>query len=1538
MKTIDTEISNLVENMFPAFYEQDGENFVTFVKAYYEWLEQNHQLIELEDYTDFNVGDTIQQDTVTGTIVAEMDNGLLVYVDGLDTFKCFNVCAELLPITSSSGGSTLVTRGGMTKRLGTLFLARKLLELRDVDKTLDLFVIRFKEKYLKNIEFDIQTNKQLLVKNSLDLYRSKGTQRSIDLFFRLIYGATAEVYYPGDDVMRLSDGEWVRPRYIEISSSSVDRAISLVGKQVTGVTSGATAFVEKYIKRKIKDGYVHVLYVSNASGDFINRELLKSDSIYSDSPTVVGSLSSVEIITGSRLFKVGDVVSFNSTKGDHGLARVASISNRTGVVDFILIDGGFGYTESANSSYSAQELEKRTQSIVSEKVLTLSNVAATNTVAGIVAANGGSGYSNSDVAVVVSPWSNAYGKILTNGAGSIQTITMNDGGSGFYVLNPNVAVQNSSGGLSSGTSAVLVATTVEPSSYFKYFEDVNQIMATIDYDSSPSQSQFAIGELVFIGNSTVDKATGIILLNSNTSANSGTIILGVNAVAFSAGDKIKLETNTSITANVISFTYEGAKGKVMGVPNSAIFTLSSLIGTIDRGDEVYQLNSTNVETGNAIVSSASLSTTAGSIELSDLTGVFHRNRPLRVRNKTTTANLTSQQLTVGLYDISNNFVNTYNIPIYSTNTGTFANVLSVSAGSGASFRVGTISEAETIYLNTDLLSANNEPTVGANQEFMTVNINAAEYGFPKNPVGNSSAVIFSCLNFDQFTIGTIASLTSINPGADYNVDPYVLAYQPYITGFDLHDYIITVANTTGAFVQDERFEQQGIEQTVYDLTVSSAIGYTVGDKVYQGTIGAETATGIIDSITLSTNTIRVRDVTGTFAASATVLKDYSDAGLAATTSAVLLATVTITAKAIVKSSTPTTIYAKRIQFNNTFQVGMTIVGGSSGATGVITNIVEDRSTLQIGVNALIEGNVVTANGSVTSLQIVDSGVGYANGEIMLYTSADGLRSGEAKAVVEGIGTGSGYYKTSKGFLSGLSKVHDGDYYQEYSYEILSRIPLEKYADMYKKVMHAAGTRFFGSVLLEDILDASVNVGGTETLFSDFDFFRFNGNTGVSASNGVITVSNLDGNNAIRFANTDKVYYKTLSSNVALTPLVNAAAYYVTNATNTSIQLTTNPRLYTYPFNTANAGYGYIDIGRHNLRVGDYVRYTVATGNTSLYGLKANSNYFVAAATSNTVTLSAVSNAVYTTMSNNSLVLDATSNVAMYDISVTTVFFSPDGVKMYLGGNGNDRIHQFTLTTPWSIATAVYAGNNSVLASGEGNINEMYISPDGLNLYFTGTTLDGVTRKTMSTPWDITTATGNTFFDANTLISVADGSNTSTMSSMDFKPDGTKFYLNCSARDRAYQFNMSTPWDITTATYAGATPANLGDGTTAVNGIAFSQDGTKLYTVGQSNDRLWSGTLTTPWEANTYVADNEYCNMHFLSDSTMAPSTLFMSPDRSKFYMVDTTYDILYELSWYTSLPNGLTQSGHSLSIAPINILPSNTVNSNGHIIETVNEI
>lgn len=1216
MKIIEQAISPLIESQFPQFYKQEGPSFIAFVKAYYEWLEDSTQYLTLDDASGFNVGDTISQlladnVPVTGTIISKEGNTIGVTHDSLEQFRCIDNCGVVHEVESSSGAVTFIrisTPGGL------IYQARNLMNYRDIDSTIDRFILQFKEKYLKNIQFDTATNKKLLVKNSLDLYRSKGTERSIDLFFKLVYGTDAEVYYPGDDLFRLSDGEWVQPRYIEITST--DRAIDYVGRQITGVTTGATAFVERYIKRRVKNSIVAILYISNIRGQFENGETLKTDRIYPDSPKVVGSLNEVQVITGGRQFAVGDTVNFTTSKGADGQARVAAVTNRTGVVDFLFNEGGFGYTLNA-------------ESIVSEKVIALTNVVTSNTLDTLTVVSGGSGYSNTDKVVVVSPAVNATATLVTDDLGAIAEVSVLNPGSGFLVNSPtNILVTNATDGSTTGTLATFTANTKYQNSYFTYMELVVQPLANIVFESA--NSDFANGESIFTYhvNNAVAGAGKIISVSQDTGSANGELFVSVVNGTFTNTSVIYTTGNTK-TATANSTTDRTATGKVMGIPSNAQFTVqSSLI--LQPDTVIFQSDATG-EIANCVITNATV--TGGglqSLDVTNLRGVFTPNLPIRLRANTSTAVLLDTAMNIGVYDITDAYYpNNY---VYTTTTSTNAMLTSASFGFGAGFEVQNIGEVETIFLGTDLLASNNEEWLDgslvpqANQEFMTLPIANYAYGFPKNPQGNSADIIYSCLNFEKFDIGVIGGLTSIDPGAEYNVDPFVLVREPLISAFSRNDYIMEIENPTRLFTPGERILQTSANLQFYELTLEDESGFVIGEKVYQGTVPSETATGVITDIFPANNIIKVNQVTGTFVTSANTFS-YISAATSNTTS-VQLVEETAEAKGIVKSGNSSVLFIKRISFNNTFEAGGTISGQNSDAEATIKSIIEDESVRQIGLNANVTANVVTANGTATSLQVIDSGFGYSNGAIVNFVSEDGARSGEARLIVSGAGVGSGYYRSSKGFISADKFLHDSDYYQEYSYEVLSKLPFDKYSEIFKKVMHTSGTRVFGSVVLTEEANTILTVAESNTAQTLFERIQFNSNSAIT--DGAIVFDNDYPNNALIFANGDLVIYEALGGNTAVQPLSNGASYFVVNANTTSIKLATNSRVIQQTFNANtdvinNANLqianNFILLNRHNFNDNDVVRYITPAGNTAVTGLTNNSVYFIVSANSSGVKLS-----------------------------------------------------------------------------------------------------------------------------------------------------------------------------------------------------------------------------------------------------------------------------------------------------------------------------
>jgi hypothetical protein len=376
MSVIEKNLSVFIEKQFPAFYRDEGPVFVAFVKEYYRWLEER-TVAANKKKTGQWISVASQNNVVIGsntTFTTDIANGsqIAIYRDK-EFYEIFTVGSVSnntyltldAAVPSFSNVKTYWTDVALKRN--SLYDSRRLLEYTDVDTTLDDFIVHFKEKYLAGIQFDTNTNIRQLLKHTLDLYRAKGTPQALELLFRIVFGADIDLYYPNDDVFRLSDGEWKIPKYIEITLSNI--APDLVNKQLVGVTSGATAFVDRAVRRRVNDRLVDLLYISAVIGSFSTNELIDIAGVNKlnpvDRPIMIGSLSAVTVdlngVGGD--FAIGDIVDVYSALGSGAKARVSATANNSGILSYDLVDGGYGYENGAN-----------TQVLVSEKIMFLSNV------------------------------------------------------------------------------------------------------------------------------------------------------------------------------------------------------------------------------------------------------------------------------------------------------------------------------------------------------------------------------------------------------------------------------------------------------------------------------------------------------------------------------------------------------------------------------------------------------------------------------------------------------------------------------------------------------------------------------------------------------------------------------------------------------------------------------------------------------------------------------------------------------------------------------------------------------------------------------------------------------------------------------------------------------------------------------------------------------------------------------------------------------------------------------------------------------------
>jgi len=93
--------------------------------------------------------------------------------------------------------------------------------------------------------------------------------------------------------------------------------------------------------------------------------------------------------------------------------------------------------------------------------------------------------------------------------------------------------------------------------------------------------------------------------------------------------------------------------------------------------------------------------------------------------------------------------------------------------------------------------------------------------------------------------------------------------------------------------------------------------------------------------------------------------------------------------------------------------------------------------------------------------------------------ASGSKTGTAVAVLEHQGFGNGFYREKGGFLSDQKKLYDGYYYQDFSYEVQSKLTLDRYRDMLKQVLHVAGTKYFGALVHKVLANTNLDIEEAE---------------------------------------------------------------------------------------------------------------------------------------------------------------------------------------------------------------------------------------------------------------------------------------------------------------------------------------------------------------------------------------------------------------------------------------------------------------------------
>jgi len=231
------------------------------------------------------------------------------------------------------------------------------------------------------------------------------------------------------------------------------------------------------------------------------------------------------------------------------------------------------------------------------------------------------------------------------------------------------------------------------------------------------------------------------------------------------------------------------------------------------------------------------------------------------------------------------------------------------------------------------------------------------------------------------------------------------------------------------------------------------------------------------------------------------------------------------------------------------------------------------------------------------------------------------------------------------------------------------------------------------------------------------------------------------------------------------------------------------------------------------------------------------------------------------------------DVSAEETTPTEIVFNNDGTKMYVIGRASDSVHQYTLTTAFDISTASYDLVSFSVSAQETNPSSMIFSADGTRMYVTGYDSDSVHQYTLGTAFDVNTASYNS-------ISLNVSSEETQPRGVEFDSSGNKMYIIGTATGSIFQYTLSTAFDLSTASYDNVS-FDVGAQDSAPKSFSFNSDGKKMYVLGSLSNTVYEYSLSTPFDISSIT----YSSLNFsVSSENSSSLSICFNSDGTQIYM------------------------------------------------------
>ena len=358
------KVSPLIEGQVPEFVQADHPVFVDFVKDYFKFVEAGKLTITGD--IDYIIQETktsafILEETDGDRIVTEAASGSgakfingetitggtskatsSVLVEDSRNSQLFITGQQLFETGETITGATSGAQGVVTEYRGNpIQNIQQMLEYANVDNTLFDFLDQMRDSFMTAIPETLASgvSKRNLIKNIKDLYSAKGTSEGHKLFMRLLLGENAEIFYPTEYMLRLSDGEWRQRTIMRVAAASGVSGEEVINQVITGGTSNATAVVIDSLVLQQGATSVTELRLANISGTFVDGETITGNSSTRDVDvtfTVEGIVASTTLVNDGILHADSEELSVENI--GNGFAELVVDGIAEGSVSEVIVD------------------------------------------------------------------------------------------------------------------------------------------------------------------------------------------------------------------------------------------------------------------------------------------------------------------------------------------------------------------------------------------------------------------------------------------------------------------------------------------------------------------------------------------------------------------------------------------------------------------------------------------------------------------------------------------------------------------------------------------------------------------------------------------------------------------------------------------------------------------------------------------------------------------------------------------------------------------------------------------------------------------------------------------------------------------------------------------------------------------------------------------------------------------------------------------------------------------------------------------------